>query len=226
LFELLCLVSAGTVVMGASPPDDPRGASQLRLKCTVNDKGLSSNCRFYQPIVGDSERLKAGTELGWLDAHPFPISGAAPGAEVKVLVRLNVKPAEGAKRFEVTAPEGAFISASGPPIENPVWIHNPHDSWADAHIPERAARLGQAGEVTARCVATAAGALVGCWIEKENPADQDFGETVLNILQAARMQPLTTSGAPVAGRPYIQTFRYKGWRPPNRSAAFSPKWER
>jgi hypothetical protein len=127
---------------------------------------------------------------------------------VKVLIRLRVS--RSGKGFAVTAPDGVFRTSSGEAISDPVWVVSPHDRWTDGFIPERAERLHLKGQATIRCVATEAGGLVNCWVQQEAPAGEDFGEASLLILQHARMQPVTASGAPVAGRPYVETFRFDG----------------
>ena len=190
------------------PPDAQPGAERIVLLCSVTDQDLSSNCRFLRAIIDRQERLKAGTELGFLDAHPFPIPGAVPGAEVKVLVRLKVSP--GGKGVVVAAPEGVFRASSGEEISDPLWVVSPHDPWTNGFIPEMSARPKQKGHATVRCVATEIGTLVNCWVQEETPAGFGFGEASLLILQHARMQPVSAGGAFVAGRPYVQTCTVDG----------------
>ncbi len=169
----------------------------------MSAKGLSRNCRFYTAVDDPPERLKAGTELGFLDAHPFPIPGAEPGADVKVLVRLKVSPDKTGKGFDVAAPESAAQESTGQEITDPVWIDSPHAPWASGFVPELAYRLNRSGEAKVRCTATAAGALTDCWVEKEAPPGLGFGEASLMLMQHARMKPLTASGAPVACLSYL-----------------------
>jgi TonB family protein len=219
-------VSEGMAQERSSPPADTQPkADKLMLYCSISDQGLSRNCRFYLPITDPIERLKAGTELGYLDAHPFPISGGQAGAEVKVLVRLAVTPSKSGEGFAVFAPEGAFPIASGSEIKDPVWTTSPHGHWTNGFVPDRAARMEQKGEATARCVATEAGTLVNCWIERETPADFGFGNAALLVMQRARMKPVDADGVPVAGRPYVQTFRYEACcKSPGRNGLINPIW--
>lgn len=201
-------LASPAMALGKPPPDTQSNAALVFLLCSVSDQGLSKNCRFYTPIDAPSERLKAGTELGFLDAHPFPISGARPGADVKVLVRLNVSADKSGQGFEVAAPAGVFQASSASEVRDLVWINSPHASWTGGFVPDLARRMNQRGEATVRCMATQAGALANCWVEKETPTDFGFGEAALLLLQHARMQPVSAGGSSVAGRTYVQTFRY------------------
>jgi len=191
-----------------APPDTMPGTAQVFVVCAVTAAGLSSQCRFYTAVVGPTERLKAGTELGYLDAHPFPIPGAQAGATVKVLVRMTVSPAANGQGFAVGAPEAVAPSHAGAEIGRPAWIAPPRGLWADALTSELARRQNQEGQATAHCTATAAGTLTECWVETESPPNLGFGEAALVMLQHARMKPMAGNGAPVAGRSYVQTFQF------------------
>jgi hypothetical protein len=216
----LCLASAAIALPAGPPLNTQPGTSSLEVLCTVTDKGLSSRCRVPLPVIADpvvrqrfeaelaQRRPRMDAELAYVDAHPFPISGAETGDEVKVLVRLNVTPGPGGKGFAVAESEDLFRAASGPPIDDPVWARSPNGAWAAPFTPERAQRLRVSGAVAARCVATASGGLVNCWILKEEPPGQNFAGSFLKILECARLQPLTASGTPVAGRPIAVAMRY------------------
>jgi len=219
IFGWVGLLAFPVAALGAAlPPDTQADAARIFVVCSVTDQETSKNCRFYAPIDDPSERLKAGTELGFLDTHPFSIPGADPGADVKVLVRLKVSAVAGGKGFDVSAAEAASPSPAGAEIKDPVWVVSPHASWTAGFVPERAFRTNQTGEATVRCEATEAGTLVNCWVRHESPTGFGFGEAALLLLQHARMKPLTASGAPVAGRAYVQTFKYAG------QGALSPQW--
>lgn len=213
ILSLICVLAFSSQPQAQTrflPPDTQLGAADVFVLCTVTDRGFSKDCHFSYPIADLTERLKAGTELGYLDAHPFPIPGASPGSEVETLVRLKVSIWRDRKGFDVTAPEGVFPSSSGPEIKNPAWVHSPHQPWAEPFMPERSARSRQKGEATVHCVATATGALVNCWVQQEAPTGWGFGDAALKILQHARLKPLTADGDPVAGRPYIETLTFSG----------------
>ncbi len=210
VFGCLCLASAVEAAAPVTiPPVTQPGVGRIEVLCTATDKGLSSDCRSAFPSAEDSHSPRVAAELAYLAAHPIPISGADVGAEVKMLVHLKVTSAPGGKTFAVAESEGLFLAASGPPIEDPVWAQPPYGPWAGLLTPERAYRLRVSGEVTARCVATPSGALVNCWIQKEAPPDQHFGEAFLRTLEFARLKPLTASGAPVEGRPIVVRMKYE-----------------
>jgi hypothetical protein len=191
------------------PPDTQPDAANIFVLCAVTEQGVSTNCRFYTAVADPTERLRAGSELGYLDAHPVPIPGAKPGADVKVLARLRVSADAAGKGFVVAAPDGAFPTPVNSQIKDPVWIDSPRAAWTIDLAEGIAARSHQDGEATARCVVAPSGALGDCWIEKEAPAGAGFGEAALIVLQHARMKPLSASGVPVAGRSYVQTFNYR-----------------
>jgi hypothetical protein len=194
---------------GRAPADTQPDAANIFVLCLVTEAGVSTNCRFYAPVADPIERLRAGTELGYLDAHPFPIPGAKPGANVKVLVRLKVSAAAAGQGFAVAAPDGAFPVPVNSEIKDPVWIDSPRAPWTADLVEGLATRNHQDGEATARCTVAPSGALSDCWIERETPTGIGFGEAALIVLQHARMKPLSASGVPVAGRSYVQRFIYR-----------------
>jgi hypothetical protein len=204
----ICLPLAAEAQNGYLPDDTQPAAGQIIVLCTVTAQGSSKDCRFEEAITNPTQRLKAGTELGFLDAHPFAISGATPGTDVAVCVRLVVRASYVHPGFDVTGPDEMFRPASGPPITDPIWSVSPHDSWTSPFIPDIAVRRHQGGSATVRCTATLAGGLVNCWVQQESPANFGFGAAAMLILQHARMASLSASGQSVAGRPYIQTFAY------------------
>lgn len=191
------------------PPDTQPDAANIFVLCAVTEQGVSTNCRFYTAVTDPTERLRAGSELGYLDAHPFPIPGAKPGANVKVMARLKVSAGATGQGFAVVAPDGAFPTPVNSEIKDPVWIDSPRAAWTTDLVDGIAARSHQDGEATARCVVAQSGALGDCWIAKETPPGAGFAEAALIILQHARMKPLSASGASVAGRSYVQTFTYR-----------------
>jgi hypothetical protein len=205
-----------------APPDTQPDAANVFVLCSVTEGGVSTNCRFYAPVADPTERLRAGTELGYLDAHPFPIPGAKAGANVKVLARLRVSAGAAGQGFAVAAPEGAFPIPVNSEIKDPVWIDSPRAAWTTDLVDALAARNHQDGEATARCTVAQSGALGDCWIERETPSGIGFGEAALIVLQHARMKPLSASGVPVAGRGYVQRFIYRSGDLDSNSMAMRP----
>jgi hypothetical protein len=208
LIGAAALLISGEARAMAPPPDTQPGAERVVVLCTVTAQGLSSDCRFDWGMHDSVQRLKAGSELGYLDAHPFPIAGADPGAEVRVCVRLQVTPTPDRKGFYVSG--AAAPAPSGSEIRDAVWIQSPHDQWVNGFIPELAVRFGESGMAKVSCTATADGALTNCWVREETRPELGFGIAAMFALQHARMAPTTASGQPVAGRPYVQTFVFDG----------------
>ncbi len=217
----LALVSPALARPARAPPDTQPDAARIFVLCSVTEQGVSTNCRFYAPVADPAERLRAGTELGYLDAHPFPIPGARPGANVKVLVRLKVSADATGKGFSVATPEGAIPPVNSE-IKDPVWIDSPRAAWTTDLVEGLAVRNHQDGEATARCTVMQSGALGDCWVERETPPGIGFGEAALIVLQHARMRPLSASGVPVAGRSYIQRFIYREGDVDSSSMAMRP----
>jgi hypothetical protein len=213
-----CLAAAA-----ALPPDAHPGMEGLLVFCTVTPAGLSDNCRFGAAITSPTERLKAGTELGYLDAHPFRIFGAQSGAEVEVFVRLSVSRA--GPGFRVTDPDAIGQPPAQAAIEDPVWVHSPHDPWGGAFIPDDAFRTNEAGRATVSCTVTGSGALANCWLKQEAPTGRGFGYGVLRLMQFAQMTTLTANGQPVAGRPYDLTLVYTGSGGDPRLLPETPSWQ-
>jgi hypothetical protein len=205
-----------------APADTQPDAANVFLLCSVTGERVSTNCRFYAPVADQTERLRAGTELGYLDAHPFPIPGARPGSNVKVLVRLKVSAVATGAGFTVAPPEGAFPIPVNSEIKDPVWIDSPRAAWTTDLVEGLAARNHQDGEATARCTVMQSGALGDCWVERETPSGIGFGEAALIVLQHARMKPLSASGASVAGRSYVQRFIYRSGDLDSGSMAMRP----
>jgi hypothetical protein len=209
----LGLLAVASCANAASPaPSGPERPpeTEFNLLCTVTDAGLSKDCRFYVGIADASERLKAGTVLAWLDAHPFRLRGADPGATAKATVSLQVDPSRDHAGFDVTAPYGVFPTSAEPEITDPVWRVSPYKNWTDEYLPERSVRMNIVGEATVSCIATEAGTLTRCRVLHESPPDGGFGWAVSRLLGHVRMQPLTASGAPVTGRSLVLTLRYPG----------------
>ncbi len=209
LIVCLALALPAQARPAGAPADTQPDAANIFLLCSVTEGGVSTNCRFYAPVADPIERLRAGTELGYLDAHPFPIPGAKAGADVKVLVRLKVSAVAAGEGFAVAAPEGAFPIPVNSEIKDPVWIDSPRAAWTTDLLEGLAARNHQDGVATARCMVAQSGALSDCWVERETPGGIGFGEAALIVLQRARMKPLSASGVPVAGRSYVQRFIYR-----------------
>jgi protein TonB len=189
-----------------APPDTAPGAERIFLQCAVTPSQTSTHCVFYAPIDDPKARLKAASELVWLDAHPAAIAGARPGTKVKILVRLTVS--AGPRGFQVAAPAQPKASPA-PAIHRPQWVVSPHGSWTRPFTAAVAARANQSGEATIDCLATQAGSLTDCWVKHETPADAGFGEAALILMQHVRLNPAGAGGEPIAGRAVVDTVSFE-----------------
>ena len=205
---LASVLAALPAVAADLPPDTQPGADLIWLLCTVSGRQTSENCRYTSGIPDENDRVKAGSILGYLDAHPFPIPGGAVGADARVLVRLTVTQRPDF-RYAIAAAEGQFDPVSAREVRDPAWVYSPYDAWAVAFTPMDAARSTVAGEAGVLCKVIGSGALANCWLEREEPKGWGFGEAALKLLTRARMKPQAANGEPVADRPIAITLKFK-----------------
>ena len=74
-------------------------------------------------------------------------------------------------------------------IANPNWASRPNAEDMARYYPERAQRLGKAGGVTLECQVTAKGAVAGCAVLSEDPADFGFGDAALKLARLFKLKP-------------------------------------
>lgn len=65
------------------------------------------------------------------------------------------------------------------------------------------------GEAVAVCAIDGGGALRACKIQREAPADYGFGQALLQTAERVRIEAVTRTGAPTAGRSFRLAMRFR-----------------
>lgn len=86
-----------------------------------------------------------------------------------------------------------------PVITHPDWIRKPNFAQMQRVFPERAIRMGVAGQATLACIVAANGSVGGCQVVSEDPGDYGFGKAAIRLQPYFRMKPAMVDGKPVDG---------------------------
>ncbi|NBB15290.1 TonB family protein [Caulobacter sp. SLTY] len=110
----------------------------------------------------------------------------------------------------------APAAAPAPDFGKPEWTARPTaDQMIDAY-PTKALERALAGRVVIECRASSTGALDGCKVVSESPANAGFAKPTLELAKLYQMKPIGPDGLPVTGRvvriPVV-------WTPPGRFLA-------
>lgn len=125
---------------------------------------------------------------------PGPVDGKL-GAQTKdALTRFqaaNGLPPTGSMDLETLQALGVEIAMPSRPaarVTHPVWMRRPSSQEMARYYPDRAQRMGVAGEAVVTCVVAADGSLDACVLESESPSDMGFGEAALKLATLFRLQ--------------------------------------
>ena len=175
------------------PPSlGPQQASILR--CTVSAALTPENCRALSPVslwLIDPDRDRAA--LRRMAEHPPLLADATPGATTELAVRPDLDwptPAPGqADPPTIAFAQRTWLAAQGPEVTT-------------TYYPERALRMGLAGDTQIRCLIDASGVLNPCWVLWESDPAQDFGAAAMRVSTFYRMTPTTRDGRPTVAGSY------------------------
>lgn len=84
-------------------------------------------------------------------------------------------------------------------ITRPDWARKPSGDDLARYYPDRARRMEVSGRATLSCTVTARGALEGCSVVAESPADMGFGDAAIRLSSLYRMKPKALDGTVVDG---------------------------
>lgn len=97
------------------------------------------------------------------------------------------------------APPAPPAPVAAPVIVAPNWLKRPGAREFARFYPDSAVRREVGGMAVISCQVSAAGALSGCSVVRENPGDEGFGRAALKLAPYFQMSPMTRDGHPVEG---------------------------
>ncbi len=168
---------------------------------------MAKDCQpqFPMPVASADKRMEAFIQrtqafIQVEAAAPDYLIGAAPGAQVLVMVRRSMAaPIDGANPGRATAPSAPSPTS----VITPDWSGMPSHSDINGYFPDRALRMAISGDAKVRCTVGPKGDLLGCWVAAESPSGMGFGSQALELSTFVQMKPTAQDGSPTAGRAYI-----------------------
>jgi hypothetical protein len=115
-------------------------------------------------------------------ADQMTVEGVAPGTDLRVPITF---PAELAKGEPLTA-------------KTPVWAALPSAGDLQSVVPKTPGGPNDI-RVVLLCDVQAGGSLSGCAVDREEPADQGFGEAILAMASKFKVELMSAEGMPTVG---------------------------
>jgi His-Xaa-Ser repeat protein HxsA len=188
--------SVHPLVDGSSPAaqDDvaSSGATALthrltrqELKDMITKVQVALYVRGYRPgpIDGQLGALTKAALRKFQTDRALDVTGVM---DLETLQALNVEIAMPSAAAPVEPP----TSESTPEhqIRAPVWLKRPSGEDLARYYPDRAQRLGVAGEAVIRCTVDTGGVLSNCTVESESPPAYGFGDAAIRLAHLFRLQ--------------------------------------
>lgn len=151
----------------------------VELVCAAGRDGVLTDC----DVLGESPRgYGFGSAARKLAQQSLRASGVAKGAEVRLPVTF---PADLAKGATAT-------------VKTPKWAAIPSVTDMQTAVPKTEGGPNNI-LVTLVCEVQAGGALSGCVVDREEPAGQGFGPSVLALAPKFKVELMSAEGMPTVG---------------------------
>jgi len=102
----------------------------------------------------------------------------------------------------------AQVATAAPLTPKEVGFHHGRHAF-DGYYPDRAQRLGIAGDVQARCVIDENARLQACELLSITPTGEGFDDSAKRLLPDVVMDKVTKDGQPTAGKLVAFTIQYR-----------------